>query len=91
MLGPKMIALALVDNDTTVIALRLASLYAPEADYTCFVARYLDRRFSPFVGRPDAYISMLHADDSNESLRKVSDDLAMPRVAVWPHRDIRNR
>jgi nucleoside-diphosphate-sugar epimerase len=57
-------ALALVDNDTKVIALRLATLYAPEANYTCFVARYLDRGFSPFVGHPDAYISMLHADDA---------------------------
>ena len=61
-------ALALVDNEVTVIVLRLASLYAPEAHYTRFVARYLDRGFSPFVGRPDAYISMLHADDAASAI-----------------------
>jgi len=57
-------AQTLVSSETTVVVLRFATLYAPEADYTRLLAGYLRKGQAPLIGKSEGYVSMLHADDA---------------------------
>jgi len=57
-------AQTLVSSAMTVVVLRFATLYAPEADYTRLLAGYLRKGQAPLIGRLEGYVSMLHADDA---------------------------
>lgn len=72
--------LALEDAGIDAGVLRFGWFYAPDAATTLAMGTALRKRRMPIVGRGDAFLTLIHADDAASAIAAW---LAQPKVGTW--------